>query len=107
MVTRNAETIDIDGLVATYNAAAVGDKFKPAKDRVIHVKNASGGSINCTITTPNTVAGQAIGDVVVAVGAGAEKFIGPFDPEDFAGSDGLAAITWSGTTSVTWAVLSL
>ena len=108
MATRDPQQVPIAGLAASYHAASGGgDKFKPGTNRVLHVKNGGGGSINVTVVTPNTVAGQAISDVVVAVGAGAEKFIGPFPAEHFAGSDGLASITWSGTTTVTFAVIQV
>jgi hypothetical protein len=109
MATRDAQQLQLAGLNATYHAASGGgDKFKPEDNVVVHVKNASVGSINATVVTPHTVVGQAVGDVVVAVPAGGERFIGPFPREHFADSDdGLADITWSGVTTVTFAVLKI
>lgn len=72
-------------------------------DMFIWVKNAGGASINVTILTPATGAqGVAISDPVIAVGAGAEKMIGPFTPSIFnqAAGDGVY-IDLSDDTSVT------
>lgn len=44
----------------------------------IHVKNGDSGSMNVTITTPNTLDGLVIDDLVVAVPATDERLIGPF-----------------------------
>lgn len=106
MATRAPEQIALAGKVATYHpASAGGDKFNPGDNVVLHIKNASAGEITGTAVTPNTVVGQAIADVAMAVAAAGEEFFGPFPVEHFAGSDGLVAVTWSGTTSVTFAVL--
>lgn len=108
MATLTTQPIDADGLTPTYAAcAAGGDKVTPGDHTFIHVKNASVGSINVTIATPGVVAGDlAIGDRVVAVGAGSEKMIPvPEDPYEQP-SDGLAWITYSAVTTLTIAVLS-
>lgn len=107
MATVTSERIQIAGTEATYNAAsALGDKVAPGDDVVLHVKNGSAGSITCTIVTPGTVAGQAIGDVAVAIPAGEERFIGPLTSDIFA-SEGLVDITWSSETSVTFAAVKV
>lgn len=102
MATLAIQTIDNDGLTPAYVAAAAGgDKAVPGPGSYLHVKNGSAGSINVTLVTPGTVDGNlAVGDRVVAVGAGAESKIAVGnlyrDP-----ADGLAAITYSAVTTVT------
>lgn len=108
MATYTAQVPSLAGTTPTYNAAAAGgDKFTPTKRTWLHVKNASAGAITATITTTKTVAGQAVADVAVSVGAGGEEVIGPFDPEVFENADGLADIAWSATASVTFAVMRI
>lgn len=106
MALVNAQQIALAGLAAAYSAASAGgDEFKPDENIVLHVKNASAASINATIVTPGKVLSQDIGDIVVAVPAAGERFIGPFPREHFRAADGNADITWSATASVTFAVL--
>lgn len=101
------QQIAIGGMAPAYAAAgAGGDKVEPG-NHALHVKNGSGASVTVTIVTPGTVQGQAIGDVAVAVPAGADRFIGPFPSPDFAGSDGLVSVTYSAVASVTVAVLRI
>lgn len=104
------QTIDRAGKTPTYSSAAGGgDKFIPDKDVFIHVKNGSGGAITVTVATPGDVDGEAIADRAVSVGATSEKMIGPFPKQLFANpaDSGKAAITYSGVTSLTIAVLEL
>lgn len=109
MAVVNPTTIQIAGTAPTYNAASAGgDKVtRPGPNVAIHVKNASAASINCTVVTPGTVAGQAIGDVVVAVPASGEQFIGPLSEDHFRNADGQVDLTWSASASVTFAVIAL
>ena len=109
MATLATQSITRAGLEATYAAAAGGgDKFAPDRDTLLHVKNASGGDITVTIVTQGTVVGNPIADNAVVVTAGEERFIGPFPYEHYsAASDGLAAITYSGVTSLTIAAFKL
>lgn len=106
MATRATETVAFTGTVPTYHAASGGgDKVAPTEGTLLHVKNASGGSINLTIATPGTIRGLAIADQVVAVADGAVgKFI-PLDPVYRDPADGLASLSWSSPTSVTFAVI--
>lgn len=108
MATRNTQQISRAGIAPTYNAAAAGDKFRPDERTYLHVKNADSSSHTITITTPGTQQGLAIADLAVVVPNAAERIIGPLPAGLFgADVDGLAAITWSATTSMTWAVLRL
>ena len=106
MATVQSERIQIDGTQPTYNAASGGgDKVAPGDDVHLHVKNGDASEHTVTIVTPGTVAGQAIGDVAVAVPAGEEVFIGPLVARHFEGDDGLVSITWSATTGMTFAAI--
>jgi hypothetical protein len=107
MATRATESVDTDGLAATYHAASAGgDKVAPSESCFLHVKNGGGSPVTVTLVTPGTVDSLAITDRTVSVPATTgERFIKVpasiyRDP-----ADGLASITWSGTTSVTFAVL--
>lgn len=92
----------VQGTTLTYGAAAAGDKVAPDDDAALHVLNGSGSTITVTIATPgNDKYGQARPDIAVPVAAGAHAVIGPF-PDDLADpTDGLVAISWSSTTTVT------
>lgn len=107
MATLTTQHVSLTGLEATYAAAAGGgDEFTPDKNTFVHVKNGGGSDITATVVTPNNHStGLAIADVAVTVTAAEDRFIGPFPYQHFAGSNGLADITYSGTTSVTVAVL--
>lgn len=110
MADLTTQAINRAGIGPTYAAAAGGgDKFIPGKDVFLHAKNGSGGALTVTIVTPKTVSGEAIEDRAVSVPAGAERMIGPFPKSLFANpaDSGKAAITYSGVTSLTIAVLSL
>jgi len=109
------EDIARTGLEATYNAAASGDgnAIDNSSHRMfLHVVNGSGGSIDVTVQTPNTVDGLTIQDLVVAVPAGEDRFIGPFpDMYDQVDADNsiptAIKVTYSSVTSLTVAAIRL
>lgn len=109
MATLTKQTIGQAGLEATYAACtAGGDKVAPGPGVFLHVKNGSAGDITVTLDDPNSTSPAAATafnpDVAVVVTAAEERFI-PV-PERFRNSvDGLAAITYSGVTSLTIAAL--
>ncbi|MGH8571196.1 MAG: hypothetical protein ACREX8_01295 [Gammaproteobacteria bacterium] len=108
MATRATETIDTDGLIATYHAASGGgDKVNPGNGVGVHVKNDHATNpTNVTIATPGTVDGNLIADRVVTVAATTAQFIAV--PDLYRNpTDGLADITWSATTTVTFAVVRI
>lgn len=109
MATLTAQAIGIAGLTPTYSAAASGTKLVCGERTFVHVKNTAGSSMTVTITATGTVRGQLAADLVVTVPATTgEKMIGPIPAELFAGStDGLAAVAFSSTTSVTVAALRI
>ena len=109
MATLSTQDINYTGLAPSYAACTGGgDNFTPDGDTFIPVKTGSGGALPVTIAVKATsVGGQAIGNVVVSVPAAGERMIGPF-PANFFGDPtnaGLGAITYSGVTSLTIAVL--
>lgn len=105
MATLATQKISRAGLTPSFAAATVsGDKFTPSSTTYLHVKNGGGSSITVTVDATETIDGDlALTDVAVAVGAGAEAKIGPFQPQAFldTSGDGLASISYSGVTSVT------
>lgn len=83
-------------------AAGGGDRCEVGDTVFLHAKNASGGALTVTV---DSVAPSSYGtdvDLVVSVPAAGERFIGPLKASRFSSaSDGLAAITYSGVTSLT------
>lgn len=107
MAALTTQRISITGLAASYaSAGGSGDTIAPGDNTVLHVKNGSGGSINVTVAVPGTEYGVNRADPVIAVGAGAEKFIQI--PREIAdSSDHRIHVTYSATSSVTVAALEL
>ncbi|MGH3375984.1 MAG: hypothetical protein ACRDP6_14695 [Actinoallomurus sp.] len=97
--------ITADGVSATYNAAAAGDKVtNPGKGVFLTVKNGAGTSMTLTITPPGkTGYGVANPAKVFTIPATSDMDI-PMLPEYGDPADsGRVALTWSSTTTVTWA----
>lgn len=104
MATLSVQTIDRagDGLTPAYSAASGGgDVFPNTGREFVLVKNASGGSITVTATTPQTVAGLGVADETYVIPAAGERMIGPFPPSTFNNPSGQVALTYSGVTSLT------
>ncbi len=114
MGTMTIQKITPAGLAAVFSAVAAQDVIETGgNDRfMLLVKNGGGASINVTIpafTTEADVAGAGlipIPDHVVAVGAGAEKLIGPF-ANAYRDADGTVTVDYSATASVTSAAIKL
>lgn len=113
MAVLTKQKISLTGLAPTYAAAAAGgDSFvndqADGSRTFLHVKNGGGSSINVVIDDPNsqgpTGATQFNPDLTVAVPNGSERIIGPLGSR-FNDANGSVAVTYSGTTSVTVAVL--
>lgn len=107
MATLSVENISLSGLTATYNAVSASDVFSNTGDIIIHVKNADVSANTVTVVSTKTVDGLAVADVSVAVSAGAEAFIGPFDPRTFNNASGNVTVQHSNTTSNTIAVIKV
>jgi hypothetical protein len=102
-----------EGVVITATAANVdGHTLDGGGDVILKVINGSGGSINVTVQTAETVDGLAVADQVVAVAAGATKYIGRFRPSVYdrptgATDAGKVYVDFSAVTSVTVAALGV
>lgn len=90
------------GGVTGARAAANGDTLVPGDAVDLVVNNASGGSVNVTITGKTPCNRGVVHDLVVAVAAGTTKVIGPLPANWFADPvSGLATVNYSATASVT------
>ena len=101
----SAQTVPaLAGTAPTFAAPSASDTAPVGS--VLVVKNGGGSSINVTLTTPALLAtGDAYPDRVIAVPAGAERWI-PVLEEYRDPSTGSAAVAFSATASVTAAALS-
>lgn len=107
MATYDPHVAVVNGSAVTMRAAAAGDKIRGIKrDTRMLVFNGSGASITLTITPPGTteygVANPAK-TYTIAAGAYFALLLKPSyrDPAD----SNLIALSWSSTTTVTWAVI--
>jgi hypothetical protein len=111
MATLTTQYLNRAGLVATYaSATGGGDKFTPANGTFLEVVNAGGSPVTVTVAaTKVPIANTTMSNTAVSVAAGTTGKIGPFPPEFYTQNDGtgLAAITYSGVTSVTIAAINL
>ncbi|HEX9991351.1 MAG TPA: hypothetical protein VGB14_00345 [Acidimicrobiales bacterium] len=108
MATLATQNVSLTGLSPAYTTAAGGgDKFRPRPDTFLHVVNGSGGSITVTVDSKRPSDYGTDVNIAVAVPAGQERMIGPFDPGRFAGAGGLADVSYSGVTSLTVAVIRI
>jgi len=111
MATIATQTIDEDGLDATYSAvAAGGDDFANDGRTFLHIKNGDASPMTVTVAAAvSTTEKPGFGtldkaDASVIVGATDEAFLGPFPSSAFGPTPGIAYTT---DTSVTIAVLRL
>lgn len=98
MATLAVADVVISGLADSLAAVAASDTFPNTGSEWIEVANASGGSINVTITPAYTYLGETITARVVAVANNARKKIGRFPMAIFGATP---VVTCSATSSVT------
>lgn len=105
MAIRSAEQVTSSGVAATYHdASGAGDQVSPGV--LLHVVNGSASSVNVTLVTAKLFdTDLEVNDRVVAVAAGAEMFIRVPNSTIYTNSDNLVDLTWSATTTVTFAVI--
>ncbi|MFE7762943.1 hypothetical protein [Streptomyces sp. NPDC057438] len=104
-----AQKFATTGLAPTYvTPDAAGVSLRSSGKQVLHVKNGSGSSITVTLKIGKTVEGQAVTSPTATVGAGADKFFGPFN-DNYEQPDGTDTVfvDLSAVTSVTVACLTL
>ncbi|MET9479879.1 hypothetical protein [Streptomyces sp. NPDC006638] len=109
MPTLNPQVVSLGGLTPTYGAAVANTKIPCGERTFLHVKNTAGSPMTVTLTATGQVRGSVVADTQVTVPAtSGEKLIGPITADLFAGAvDGLCAVTYSSTTSVTAAALRI
>lgn len=95
------------GAVTVYTTAQLQNTFTNTGRQVLLVKNGSGSSINVTIKGQLQVDGTTVADKVVAIGAGAEKLIGPISPQVYNDSTGSCEVDISVITTVTIALIQI
>jgi hypothetical protein len=109
MATVNAQGAAITGTVPTMSSASAGGDLVDTGDSVLLVVTAGATPATLTITTPGTVSGLAIGDASISIPAGAGDTSGPvivpLPASLFANAAGLAALSWSATTAIKFAVV--
>lgn len=113
MAALATQKVAFPGITPTYAAASAGGDTAVAGDQTyLIVKNGGGASINVTLLTfPDTSDwGSAIPDLIVAVPAAGERWIGPLRGSIFtngpAGSTPAPSIAYSAVTSVTVGVFT-
>jgi hypothetical protein len=100
------QRVAVDGTaLATEPANVDGNSVLLDARRALFVNNASAGAINVTIPTTATLEGLTVGSRVVAVPAGAARYIRPSSTA--AQSGGVVHVDYSAVTSVTVAVLEI
>lgn len=108
MAALTVATIVDSGLTRSHTAVSSSDTFVDdgTGRTFIEIANGGGGSINATFTAQQTsqvvpgVGNVTIADIVVAVGAGVTKLIGPFT-RAYISTAGSVTVSYSGTTTVT------
>ncbi|MFZ3494622.1 hypothetical protein ACODT5_15585 [Streptomyces sp. 5.8] len=102
-----SQRMPLSGLQPTYSAAAGGGDQAPVGEKLyLHVRNGGGGSVTVTLATPGTVGDLAVADAAQAVPASGAAFF-PLKSVFRDPTTGRAAITYSGVTTVTVAVVQL
>lgn len=105
MAVLSPQSVALPSTLPTFTAAAGGgDTTSGGAGRFLVVKNGGGSSINVTLAIPgNDDFGNARPDLVVAVANATERYI-PLNRAEFGDP---IAITYSGVTSVTVAVIQV
>lgn len=108
------QLLTLAGTTPTYAAASGGgDTFTNDGRTYAHLKNASGSAITVTFDAVPSYSDNALGDLALAdtavvVPANAEKVVGFFPPARFNNTaTGKVAVTYSGVTSLTVAVVKV
>lgn len=95
----------LTGAAPSLTAVAASDAFPNAGHVLLHVHNGNGASCSVTVKDQSSVAPTGAsafdGDVVVAVAAGTDKYLGPFDQTRFNDASGNVTVQYSVTSSVT------
>lgn len=108
MAVLAVQKVSKTGLAPAFAAAAAGgDEFSNGGRTYLHVKNGSAASVDVTADSKKQCDQGYDHDVVVAVPAGQERLIGPFDPTRFNNSSGRVNVSYSAVASVTVAAVEV
>lgn len=107
MALLTVQTITQSGILPTKTAASVSDTFANNGKTFYSITNGSAGTVNVTVDSLATCSFGFDHNLTMSVAAGAERFIGPFEPSRFNSAAGLVTVTLDSATSVTCAVISL
>ena len=110
MAELTAQSASQSGLNPTYaSAAAGGDTVDNDGKTVLHVKNGDASEHTVTVASQVTSPepGTAAQDVSVAIPAGEERIIGPFQRSGFNDANDEIVISYDAVTSVTVAAISV
>lgn len=104
----NVQKITKDGIVPVFSAAdAAGDEFANSGRTFLHVRNGGAAQVTVTVDSVKLCDQGFDHDVTVAVPAGGERLIGPFEPGRFNNSSSRVRVTYSAVASVTVAALEV
>ena len=103
------QRVELLGSAVTMSAASAGGDLIPGNGSgFLVVSNGSAASINVTVVTPGvTQFGVDQPDVVVAVPAGATRYIGPLRSDLVNSTDKAIRVNYSATASVTVAAVTV
>ncbi len=114
LTLQNVARTGVDPAAGEVAAASGGDEFTNDGGTMLRVNNGGGGAVAVTITAqttevkPNDQLGKlTVGNVVVSVGAGLVREIGPFPPGIFNDANGRVQVTYDQDVSVTVAARRL
>ncbi|KKN39099.1 hypothetical protein LCGC14_0746950 [marine sediment metagenome] len=107
-VAKAAEQIVKTGVVPTNTGSlsASNNYVTPNDGRLfLHVINGGGSTCNVTIAANKLVDGLTVPDRTVAVLAGTDQMIGPFDKDVYNDANDLISVTFDFITTVTLAAM--
>jgi len=109
MAALSTQTVNRTGITLSFSSCAGGgDTFTPGPQTMLYVKNGGGTAQTVTVAANSSVYNDiALPNLAVSVSGSSEKTFGPFPPAVYAGSSGTAAITYSGVSSLTIAVINM
>lgn len=111
MAVVHAQGMAAAGTSPTMSSASGGGDSVDTGDNVFLVVTSGATTANLTITTPGTEAGLAVADRVVAIpanagtAASAPPVLVPLPRALYGDDDGMAALAWSATTGIKFAVI--
>lgn len=104
-VDLTVQEITVAGTTPSYTGSlSTSDTYRFSNDgrTFLHVKKSGANNCTVTITTPATVAGQAVADPTVTVVASTgDKMIGPFPSNPYNDSQGIVTVSYSEVTGLT------